>query len=177
MAPPQQVGGFEKYVPVWGYGKQAIYDAQAGDVPAFIWHLTLTASDFYFVKSVGVSAVKLGAAGLGVAALSLADAGAAESTAATLPSKLYHYSIEANASSLGKQGLILGREGGKVFTTTVGDLTPMQAQIELALPPNRGLPGALFEIDASKLVKMGIRPVLGRLAFPEHSRRPVAGLK
>ena len=70
--------------------------------------------------------------------------------AATLPSKLYHYTGAGNADSILENGLQLG-SSGKVFTTTAGDLTPLQAQIELALPPNRGLPGALFEIDTSAL--------------------------
>lgn len=43
-----------------------------------------------------------------------------------------------------------------MFLTPQGDLRPLQAQIDLALPPNRGLPNALFEVDVGKLVRLGI---------------------
>ncbi len=45
---------------------------------------------------------------------------------------------------------------GKVFTTPQSNFSPLQAQIDLALPPNRGLPNAAFEIDAGKLRQLGI---------------------
>jgi len=43
-----------------------------------------------------------------------------------------------------------------VFTTPSGNLTPLQAQIDLALKPNRGLPDATFRIDLKKVREMGI---------------------
>ncbi|MCA9404875.1 MAG: hypothetical protein KC897_13890, partial [Candidatus Omnitrophica bacterium] len=43
----------------------------------------------------------------------------------------------------------------------VDDLTPIQAQIDLALPPNRGLPNAMLEIDTNKLNQLNIQPILG----------------
>ncbi len=40
--------------------------------------------------------------------------------------------------------------------TPQGNLSPLQAQIDLALPPNRGLPNALFEVDVGRLRQLGI---------------------
>lgn len=45
---------------------------------------------------------------------------------------------------------------GKVFTTPDGTLSPLQAQIDLALPPNRGLAEHLLAIDIDTLVRNGI---------------------
>jgi hypothetical protein len=39
--------------------------------------------------------------------------------------------------------------------TPTGDLSPLQAQIDLALPPNRGLPDALLRIDLAGLRQAG----------------------
>jgi len=69
---------------------------------------------------------------------------------------LYHYGFSTAADDIAKQGLRPGISSGKVFTTPRGDLSPLQAQIDLALPPNRGLPDALFEIDVPTLRRMGI---------------------
>ncbi len=80
-------------------------------------------------------------------------AGAAENAGA----KLFHYTSERNVAGILENGLRPGA-GGKVFTTPAGNLTPMQAQIELALSPNRGLPGAVFEIDTAALRQLGINP-------------------
>ncbi len=68
--------------------------------------------------------------------------------------KLYHYT-SANPESILKNGLQPG-SSGKVFTTPAGNLSPLQAQLDLALPPNRGLPQNLLEIDVQTLKNMGI---------------------
>jgi hypothetical protein len=39
--------------------------------------------------------------------------------------------------------------------TKSGDLSSLQAQIDLALPPNRGLHGALIRVDLAGLRKAG----------------------
>ena len=44
-----------------------------------------------------------------------------------------------------------------MFTTPIGNLSPLQAQIDLALPANRGLPGHLVEIDVGTLQRMGVQ--------------------
>jgi hypothetical protein len=83
---------------------------------------------------------------------------AAEGTA-QLPGKLYHYTGEGNVASILENGL--GAGGRRTFATPVGNLSPVQAQIELALPANRGYPGALFEIDTARLQQLGINPAVG----------------
>ena len=81
--------------------------------------------------------------------------------AETLPPKLYHYTGQGNAANILERGLQPGKISGKVFTTPTGTYTPIEAQMYLALPPNRGLPGALFEIDTATLRSMGINPSAG----------------
>jgi len=46
---------------------------------------------------------------------------------------------------------------GVVYATPRGDLSPIQAMLDLALPPNRGLPDAVFEIDLAGLQASGVR--------------------
>jgi len=72
-----------------------------------------------------------------------------------LPGKLYHYT-SADPYKIIHEGLIPGASG-KVYTTPVGDLSPLQAQIDLALPPNRGLPVHLIDIDVETLLRLGIK--------------------
>ena len=93
-------------------------------------------------------------------AAGFAGAGAFSSGAAeTTPSTLYHYTSAGNAESILQNGL--GAGGRSTFATPAGNLSPVQAQIELALPPNRGYPGALFEIDTTRLQQLGISPAVG----------------
>ncbi len=93
-----------------------------------------------------------------VASASLRVAGAfARSMASSLKAnvgKLYHYTW-ANPAKIAAEGLRPGASG-KVFTTPAGNLSSLQAQVDLALPPNRGLPGHLIEIDVGTLQRMGI---------------------
>ncbi len=70
------------------------------------------------------------------------------------PEKLYHYT-NTDPGRIAEEGLKPGASG-KVFTTPDGNLSPMQAQIDLALPPNRGLPQHLLEVDVQTLRSMGI---------------------
>jgi len=111
--------------------------------------------------------------GEGIGELCAVEGVAAES-AETNPSTLYHYTAEANAASIAENGLLPGASG-QVFTTTNGGLTPLQAQIELALSPNRGLPGAMFEIDAAGLREAGITPSLGPLRVEPTATAPGGG--
>jgi hypothetical protein len=78
----------------------------------------------------------------------------------TLPSTLYHYTRTENVETILNNGLQPGRNG-QLFTTPAGNLSSVQAQIELALPPNRGYPSALFEIDTARLQQIGINPAVG----------------
>jgi hypothetical protein len=70
--------------------------------------------------------------------------------AAAAPEKVFHYTFGQAVSSIEKQGL---RSGS--YATPNGALSPLQAQIDLALPPNRGVPGALLQIDLAGLRKAG----------------------
>lgn len=69
------------------------------------------------------------------------------------PERLYHYTSR-NPERIMSEGLVPG-PGGNVFTTPNGNLSPLQAQIDLALPPNRGLPTHLIEIDVATLRQLG----------------------
>ena len=77
--------------------------------------------------------------------------GAVEST----PTKLYHYTFNRYVDSIIENGLRPGASG-KVFTTPDSIKSGLQAQIDLALPPNRGLPDAVLEIDTKTLQNMGV---------------------
>jgi RHS repeat-associated protein len=81
-------------------------------------------------------------------------------TAARGGGKLYHYT-GANPAKIMESGLLPGASG-KVFTTPNGTLSPLQAQLDLALPPNRGLPRHLLEIDMDTLTSMGINVPKGQ---------------
>jgi hypothetical protein len=75
-------------------------------------------------------------------------------SAGAVPEKLYRYVFRGEVDTILKEGLAPGY-GGKVYTTPTGSLSPLQAQIDLALPPNRGLRDAVIEIDVQVLRKMG----------------------
>ncbi|MCO6455264.1 MAG: hypothetical protein J5I93_08180, partial [Pirellulaceae bacterium] len=68
--------------------------------------------------------------------------------------KLYHYT-GADPARIMERGLRPGASG-KVWLTPNGSLTPTQAQLDLAMPPNRGLPQHLLEIDVKTLRELGI---------------------
>ncbi len=77
-----------------------------------------------------------------------------------LPPTLYHYTASNNAPAILKRGLLPGRSG-KIFVTPNGTYTPIEAQMFLALEPNRGLSQALFEIDTNALRSMGVNRSAG----------------
>ena len=62
----------------------------------------------------------------------------------------FHYTFGKSAPSILKDGL---RPGS--FATTNGNLSPVQATIDLALPPNRGLPDTLLKIDVDGMRTAG----------------------
>lgn len=45
---------------------------------------------------------------------------------------------------------------GKIYLTTTDNLSPLQAQIDLALAPNAGLADAVFQVDVKMLRSMGV---------------------
>lgn len=68
----------------------------------------------------------------------------------SLRREAYHYTSDRAISLIKNEGLRAGS-----YATPNGKLSPLQAQIDLALPPNRGLPGSLLRIDVSGLRQAG----------------------
>lgn len=62
----------------------------------------------------------------------------------------FHYTRREFVELIRKNGL---RPGS--YVTKKGDLSPLQAQLDLALRPNRGLPGAVIRIDLAGMRKAG----------------------
>jgi hypothetical protein len=67
-----------------------------------------------------------------------------------LAQEAFHYTFSRYISSIKANGLRAG-----TYATPKGTLSPLQAQIELALPANRGLPGAQLRIDLAGLRQAG----------------------
>jgi hypothetical protein len=65
-------------------------------------------------------------------------------------SEAFHYTFNNAVQSIERQGL---RPGS--YATPNGVLSPLQAQIDLALSPNRGLRDALLRVDLAGLRKAG----------------------
>jgi len=64
----------------------------------------------------------------------------------------FHHTFSDRLTSIKTHGL---RQG--TYATPTGTLSPIQAQIELALPPNRGLPDGVVRIDVAGLRKAGYK--------------------
>lgn len=73
---------------------------------------------------------------------------------ATAPERLFHYTTTDAAGAIAREGLIPGRSG-RVYLTPHGGLSPLQAHIDLALPPNRAA-NVLFEVDVGAMRRLGI---------------------
>ncbi len=91
--------------------------------------------------------------------------------AQSLPPKLYHYTSAQTAELIEKSGH-LGLPGRPLYLTTKGNLSPLQAQLELALPPHNTAV-AVFEVDTSALIRSRIVRV-GRVVGNVY-RRPGGG--
>lgn len=77
---------------------------------------------------------------------------------------LYHYTSEASAKNISKVGLSTEYSAdGFIYLTNKANLSPLQAQIELALPAGRNLPTSILRIDASGLNPALISRVQGNL--------------
>jgi hypothetical protein len=88
------------------------------------------------------------------------EAELAEEAASLLPDYLYYYTDEATAALI--EGSQLGKPGGIVYLTGEGGLSPLQAQLELALP-QRNTATAAFRISTK-----GLDPANVILAAPRH---------
>lgn len=64
--------------------------------------------------------------------------------------EVFHYGFSGNAAQIARQGLKRG-----TYATPSGRLSPLQAHIDLALTPNRGLPDVLYRIDLAGLRRAG----------------------
>ena len=71
------------------------------------------------------------------------------STSASVDSA-YHYNYVRVAESIRQDGLLEGS-----YATPDGDLGPLQALLQLSLPPNRRLPEMVVEIDLAGLREAG----------------------
>lgn len=76
---------------------------------------------------------------------------------------LYHYTSNEAAQNILKEGMTITEKRPLLFLTDKGTLTPLQAQIELALPANRSLPTSILRIDASGLEPLLVRRITGNL--------------
>jgi hypothetical protein len=77
-----------------------------------------------------------------------------------LPSEAFHYTASKWADAIKREGL---RPGS--YATTAGNLSPLQAKLELALPPTRPLPDARIHIDLEGLRRAGFEmPTSGRVS-------------
>ena len=116
--------------------------------------------DFQILKDPTSTGFEQGAAGVSLVANALLpflpNFGAFAKTAGNIGDDggefVYHYTSSLNVASINQGGL----RGNEVFTTPNGSLSPLQAQLDLALPPNRGLPDALFRIDLNQVRQLGI---------------------
>ena len=93
------------------------------------------------------------------------------SSGPVVPEKVYHYTSSGNVSGIMRNGL--ASSSGKVFTTPVGTYSPIEAQMHLALPPNRGLANAVFEINTKLLPQ----PILGPLRVTPTSNAMGGGVE
>jgi hypothetical protein len=140
------------FVPFVGSGLDIYEGIRDGDG----WQVAMGAGFLVLdVATLGSSSLVKGAVKTGIKAggRSLAKGGS---------KYLYHYTSEAAAQNISKTGLRTGKDGF-LYLTNKGGLSPLQAQIELALPANRALTTSILRIDSSGLSPSIIRRVQGNL--------------
>ena len=76
----------------------------------------------------------------------------AEKIVANKADEAFHYTFSSRISSIESQGLRPGQ-----YATPNGNLSPLQAQIDLALPPNRGLTDSVLRVDLDGLRSAGYK--------------------
>ena len=82
------------------------------------------------------------------------------STTAKTPNEVFHYTTANWTKSIKTDGLRTGS-----YATPDGTLSPLQASIELSLPPNRSLPNVKLRIDLNAMRRDGYK-------IPEPTRVP-----
>ena len=85
-------------------------------------------------------------------------------TATNTPRYLYHYTNKTAADNISKVGLQTKHSSdGFLYLTSKKNLSPLQAQIELALPANRVLSSSLLKVYTKNLSPEIVRRVQGNL--------------
>lgn len=131
--------------------------------------LTRNLGDFLLAGSLAVVAL-IEPTPIGETALAAELAGEGGSAAATVDSA-FHYTFRRFLSSIRSHGL---RPGS--YATTNGRLSPLQAQIDLALPPTRGLTETMIRIDVAGLRRAGYEiPELSQI--PRSAAMPGGGFE
>lgn len=157
-----------------GYGQRATQAAAKGDYSSALGN---TVAGTLFATANVLSFGEAGAITNSVRALGsklVAERAAAAATAVEVNAAktaggaadgagqyLYHYTSPSNADKIMAKGFDTRYSSdGSLYFTNRGDLSPLQAQIELALV-NRPPPGSLLRIDARALETAGISPFVG----------------
>ena len=101
---------------------------------------------------------------IGIAAGAAKIAKSASKLTKGVPRYLYHYTNKTAAKNISKVGLQTKYSSdGFIYLTNKSNLSPLQAQIELALPANRALPNSVVRVDTRGLNPSTVRRVQGNL--------------
>ncbi len=158
-------------VDCFGYGRAAAIAVAAIVVLALAWPLLLQAGSALAGAAVSVTEAEL-LAGAAIASRAsllaraastartviadgrLAQTGStlARAASAQRQDQVFHYTFNRLLGSIKTNGL-----KPNAWATPRGTLTPLQAQLDLALPPNRGLPNTVIRIDLSGLRQAGYK--------------------
>jgi len=125
---------------------------------AFLFGDLVTVGELSIARSAAVGTARAAITGEVRAVEAVAEVGGAEvrqgatacSSSAAVADEAFHYTSSKAVSSIESQGLRPG-----TYATPNGTLSPLQAQIDLALRPNRGVPDALVRIDLDGMRQAG----------------------
>jgi hypothetical protein len=137
------------WVPVWGQFRKMMFNYATGNYEGALFNFSMASVDGGtavggFMAGVGRQGAT-SAAEQGILKLNQAERSGAQT--------LFYYTDEATAQAITKSGQI-GAPGAKeVFLTNNGNLTPLQAQIELALPA-KNTATAVFSVDSQALPQL-----------------------
>ncbi len=102
------------------------------------------------IASIDNPSQQVGAAGVELLSIFIAGPFRAEQRLTESLDEAFHYTFSKTVASIEREGLRAGS-----YVTPTGTLSPLQAQIDLALAPNRGLPEAVLRIDLAGLRQAG----------------------
>lgn len=140
---------WQDWIPVWGQFRRLMFNYATGNYEGALLNFSMASLDGG--TAAGGLVAGIGRSGATQAAeQGILRIGQAERSGAQT---LFYYTDEATAQLINKSGQI-GAPGAKeVFLTNNGNLTPLQAQIELALPA-RNTARAVFAVDAQALPQL-----------------------